>query len=610
MIAAFLAIYVGHFYKQDRDKRKLIFVLAFAAAALSYVYPFIEYLGVNTGMLGYRLFDWASVPLIIAVFVAANDHIFKPEKYDNILKIFVLLFLLCFMVSLIPINSSFFSVYLRMIVAIEITIVSLYGFMRSRNLSYLLFLLAIMSLSIGGMTFLVNQNNIGIFANMIGLIFLGLIFFIPRQENYGVSTYFTLQKKLVETKALLKTAIDQSPAGILIADAPDVKIRVANAAALGIRGTNAESLTNISVDKHVKQWQTFHLDGTPYEPQNLPLSRAVLRGEKVEDEEVIIKDVNGKKRYVVANASPIKDEAGDIAAGMVVFYDVTDRKKAEEQIKKAHQELQELNKTLEQKVEKRTKRIQLLLRQKDNFINQLGHDLKNPLGPLLNLLPLIEKKIDDDETQEILQIVQRNAQYINNLVHKTLELARLNSPKVTFNFTRINLFSIINDVIKSNQYQFQENHVYANNRVHRDVFVDADMLRVEELLNNLLNNAVKYSPEGGTIQIRAQRLGEWIQLSIKDEGQGMTKDQLHFVFDEFYKADESRHNFESNGLGMSICKRIVEKHGGEIWVESKGLGTGTTFYFTLPASKIEQKKQGSLSYDQAAKKIDALLEIR
>ncbi|MFO8077365.1 MAG: ATP-binding protein [Thermoplasmatota archaeon] len=116
------------------------------------------------------------------------------------------------------------------------------------------------------------------------------------------------------------------------------------------------------------------------------------------------------------------------------------------------------------------------------------------------------------------------------------------------------------------------------------------MLRVEDLSNNLLNNAVKYSPEGGTVQIRAQQLGEWVQVSIKNEGPEMTNDQLHLVFDKNYKADESRHNSERNGLGMSICKRIIEKHDGKIWAESKGLGTGTMFYFTLPASKNRAEK--------------------
>ena len=109
---------------------------------------------------------------------------------------------------------------------------------------------------------------------------------------------------------------------------------------------------------------------------------------------------------------------------------------------------------------------------------------------------------------------------------------------------------------------------------------------MEELLDNIISNAVKYSKEeAGKIIIDAQENNDEVKLSIEDNGQGMQKDQIEHIFDEFYKADESRHDFESTGLGLTICKRIIEHHGGKIWVESKGLGKGTTFYFTLKKSK-------------------------
>ena len=100
--------------------------------------------------------------------------------------------------------------------------------------------------------------------------------------------------------------------------------------------------------------------------------------------------------------------------------------------------------------------------------------------------------------------------------------------------------------------------------------------------NNIITNAIKYSNDGGIISIHAEDKDNEVHLSIKDNGIGMTQDQLERLFDEFYKADESRHDFESSGLGLPIAKRIVEKHGGKIWVESEGIGMGSTFHFTLP----------------------------
>jgi len=118
------------------------------------------------------------------------------------------------------------------------------------------------------------------------------------------------------------------------------------------------------------------------------------------------------------------------------------------------------------------------------------------------------------------------------------------------------------------------------------LLIEADKLKLQVVFNNLLNNAVKYNKkEEGEITISHLLSDGEFTLSIKDEGIGMTADQLEHVFDEFYKADNSRHDFESSGLGIPICKKIIEMHGGRIWVESEGLGKGSTIYFTLPLNK-------------------------
>jgi signal transduction histidine kinase len=110
-------------------------------------------------------------------------------------------------------------------------------------------------------------------------------------------------------------------------------------------------------------------------------------------------------------------------------------------------------------------------------------------------------------------------------------------------------------------------------------------LRIEELFTNIINNAGKYTPSKGTITIDAVKENEMITVSITDTGIGMTEDQIEHMFDEFYKADPSRHDFDSSGLGMSICKRIVEKHDGKIWAESPGPGKGSTFYVRLSSKE-------------------------
>lgn len=140
------------------------------------------------------------------------------------------------------------------------------------------------------------------------------------------------REELARTKSMLEAAFINSPSGILVAEAPDVKITLANPAAFGIRGGERKNLTDIELEKHSSSWQTFQPDGSPCPPEKLPLSRAVLNGETVKDEEVIIRNEKGEDRWVSANASPILDEEGTVKSGIVVFHDITDRKRTEDEL--------------------------------------------------------------------------------------------------------------------------------------------------------------------------------------------------------------------------------------------------------------------------------------
>jgi PAS domain S-box-containing protein len=252
------------------------------------------------------------------------------------------------------------------------------------------------------------------------------------------------------------------------------------------------------------------------------------------------------------------------------------------QLKQVQTQLESVNKDLESKVNERTQRIQQLLKQKDEFINQLGHDLKNPLGPLINLIPILEKREKDPRYKEMFQVLNRNINYMKNLVVKTIKLAKLNSPNTEFHMQETNLNDLIDDVISANALLFEEKSIHVINNITSTITLSVDSLQIQELFVNLFNNAVKYSEGKGNIIVDASVNEGEVIFSIKDDGVGMSEDQIQHVFDEFYKADMSRHDFDSSGLGMPIAKRIVEKHGGRIWAESEGLGEGSTINFSLP----------------------------
>jgi len=287
--------------------------------------------------------------------------------------------------------------------------------------------------------------------------------------------------------------------------------------------------------------------------------------------------------------SLVQNQKEESTEFILLVQDITDIKRAERERKLAQEMLIAVNRNLEKKVKEKTAEINLLLKQKDEFIKMLGHDLKNPLNPLVNLIPILEKKITDPDCQEMLSVIHENAVYMQNLVVNTIKLAKLDSPNVAFNFEEVNLREMVEHVLERNKLLFQENNIAVKNELHRDTRVQVDKLRFYELFDNVLNNSVKYSPDGGTIVINSEKQNNgFVQISIKDEGIGMTREQLEHMFDDFYKADSSRHDFNSSGLGMSICKRIVENHGGQIRVESPGLGKGTTMFFNLPVDGKEE----------------------
>jgi len=307
-------------------------------------------------------------------------------------------------------------------------------------------------------------------------------------------------------------------------------------------------------------------------------------------------DKHGNKKTVHVNIGILPDSSVRI----VSLINITPLKVMQDKLK-------DMNRNLEHKVNQRTQEIQHLLKQKDEFIGQLGHDLKNPLGPLINLLPILEKTATGEREKQIFQVLQRNVFYMKDLVTKTLELARLNSPNTNFNFELVPMKKQVDNILKNNTFLFQEKQINVKNNISSNLMVYADKLRLDELFTNLLTNAVKYSDNTSTITIQADENDTEIEIFIEDTGIGMTTEQLNRLFDEFYKADSSRHDFHSSGLGMPICKRIVERHGGRIWAQSEGIGKGTIVHFTIPKIHKENTESAKdISTDELHNNIDKL----
>jgi signal transduction histidine kinase len=247
--------------------------------------------------------------------------------------------------------------------------------------------------------------------------------------------------------------------------------------------------------------------------------------------------------------------------------------------------LNELNRELEQRVIARTVEVNRLLLHKTKYIDNLSHDLGTPLTPLLALLPLIKEDIKDPKTRELVDTCIRSAEYIKRVVNNTRELAELNTTDLYLK--RENLLEIVTNLQQKYESIFRTCNIKVENYVERDVYVKTEMPRLAEVLDHIYSNAVNSMVNGGTLTFVAepveQKTNPFIRISVHDTGVDLSKEQIDHIFDEFYKTDDSRHKLDSTGLGLSICKRIIEKHGGKIWAESPGPERGATICFTIPS---------------------------
>jgi len=388
-----------------------------------------------------------------------------------------------------------------------------------------------------------------------------------------MTEYKIAEQRLRESEENYRNIVELAPDGIITVNTKGV-VNSCNTAFSRLSGFSKEEI----LGKSISQLPTMRKRDIP---KYIKLFASLLRGGKQKTFEFEWVYKNRTPRLAEARASLLK-KGNKIIGLQAIIRDVTEQKKAEKELQDAHEILKTMNFELERKVAERTDEIKKLLKQKDEFINQLGHDLKNPLSPITNLLPLIKEKVNDPQTQDQLNIIMRNVDFMKNLVIKTIELAKLNSPNTEFFLNDINLSEEINNSIEKNKTILEFYNINIVKNINENINLNVDKLRLSELFDNVITNAVKYSPKDGSITFNAEDEGKFVKISIKDSGIGLSQQQKEHIFDEFYKVDKSRHDFESSGLGLTICKRIVEKHGGKIWAESLGKLKGTTIYFTLP----------------------------
>jgi signal transduction histidine kinase len=229
-----------------------------------------------------------------------------------------------------------------------------------------------------------------------------------------------------------------------------------------------------------------------------------------------------------------------------------------------------------------------ILREVDHFRSELianvSHELRTPLG-LISIfctsLLMDDVTFDRDTQLEFLQGIEKQAGKLEGIVENLLDMERMESERLCLDKRPTDLAQIAHDLSRSFAEQYP-NHTLTYHFSTEPFVVSVDPKRIEQVLRNLLSNALKYSPEGGEIRVEGRRDARQAVLQVSDSGIGIPAEEQARIFERFYRVDnELTRRVGGVGLGLAVCQGIVEAHGGRIWVES-ALGEGTTVYFSLP----------------------------
>lgn len=384
-------------------------------------------------------------------------------------------------------------------------------------------------------------------------------------QNYATELEQAVRQAERE-KVRLRAVLDQLPEGVVIFDGSDGRTMAANWAAEQLWGHTFVS--NVSIADYSRRYRLENLDGTPREAEQTVAARVIRTGQPILGEQMIIVRPDNSRITVLVNGAPLIDDEGVVTGAVIVFQDISEIKQLE------------------------------YLR--DEILSIASHELKNPLtviagySSLLGRSPAVEK---DQRTRRAIETIRQQAERMRRLIERLLDLSRIDLGRMILQKGMFDLALLLRTVIEQQQ-ELAGKHTLVMNLDHETLFIEGDYVRLEQVLINLVGNAIKYSPNGGdiTLSLSIQKEvalpnaicrssiptnGPFAVVQVHDHGIGIELEARKQLFTRFYRSKEAAHIATGQGLGLYISAEIVRMHGGVLCAESAP-EKGSTFTMVLP----------------------------
>jgi PAS domain S-box-containing protein len=288
----------------------------------------------------------------------------------------------------------------------------------------------------------------------------------------------------------------------------------------------------------------------------------IRNDEKVEHYETIRQTRDGRLINISLTVSPVRNEKGEITGASKIARDITERVTLDKQLKLYNEKLKEMN------------------TYKDEFMAMASHELKTPLTVIKANLQLLDMKRNVGSDSEVVTKIMKQVNKLSDLMSDLLDISKIQAGSLQMDFTDFDIIILLNETI-ANIQQTTNSHKIIINHHEDELFVTADRRRLEQVIVNILINAIKYSPRANKVIVDVKKENDHVVVNIKDFGIGIPDRDITKIFSRFYRVRGIASTFSGSGIGLYISNEIIKRLDGKMWVKSKE-NEGSDFYFTIP----------------------------